>query len=59
MKNPVYWAVLVGMSILLMEQGKWRRGLGIACSGALWLFALARRLLRRVSVSIFDIVPTI
>ncbi|TNM84629.1 hypothetical protein fugu_008807, partial [Takifugu bimaculatus] len=21
MKNPVYWAVLVGMSVLLMEQG--------------------------------------
>lgn len=24
MKNPVYWAVLVGMSVLLMEQGEWR-----------------------------------
>lgn len=23
MNNPVYWAMLVGMSILLMEQGKW------------------------------------
>lgn len=22
MKNPLYWAVLVGMTILLMEQGK-------------------------------------
>lgn len=25
MKNPVYWAVLVGMSVLLMEQGEWPR----------------------------------
>lgn len=32
MKNPVYWAVLLGMSVLLMEQGK-----GIAGSGALYL----------------------
>lgn len=23
MKNPLYWAMLVGMTILLMEQGKW------------------------------------
>lgn len=23
MKNPLYWAMLVGMTVLLMEQGKW------------------------------------